>query len=114
MALGSCVVLAAAVTSGRGARLTTRDCLAAPSAPRSSVCGDVTMVFLTCSELTLVSVSRTGEDVSVLRRQLEFMYGQIVFILTQKVRFCQMWLVPTPAPFSPSFRPLPQNGEKIN
>jgi hypothetical protein len=43
------------------------------------------MVFMNRSELTLVCVSRTGESVRVLKQHLEFLFGQIVFILTEKV-----------------------------
>ena len=43
------------------------------------------MVFMNRSEVTLVCVSRTGESVAVLKQHLEFLFGQIVFILTKKV-----------------------------
>lgn len=55
------------------------------SCRRSIHAGDHVIVFVLKDPLYLVAVSNTGEPVEHLRRQLEHMYGCIMFILTDKV-----------------------------
>ena len=43
-------------------------------------------MFVLKGPVYLVAVSRTGEPVRHLQRQLEHLHGCIVFVLTQKVR----------------------------
>jgi vacuolar fusion protein MON1 len=50
------------------------------------VAGDRTIVYFLRNSLYFVSISSTNEPAAVLSAQLEFMYSQIVFVLTSKVQ----------------------------
>jgi hypothetical protein len=49
-------------------------------------CGAFKLAVVCKPGLSLVAVSSAGDSLAHLRQQLEFLYGQIVFLLTNKVR----------------------------
>lgn len=64
------------------------------------------MVFLPKPGLTLVAVCRNGESQAQLKQQLEFLHGQMLFLLTNKVNTVAAiaYRPPDPFPHSPSQR----------
>ena len=51
---------------------------------RTIVAGRYRIVFLSRSPVHLVTVSRTGETVAHLRRQLKYLYNQMLFVVTAR------------------------------
>ena len=51
---------------------------------RTIVAGQYRVVFLSKSPVYLVAVSRTGETVAHLRRQLKYLYHQMLFVVTAR------------------------------